>query len=327
MRARKFLIALSALALWGCDDSFNPVLNYRDDLVVFSVLSTTRDTHFVRVYATYNPPNYDPFSRSYYKPVDDAQVVLNDNNGMSLAFRDTMIQAWDTTRYGPMIRAHVIQPFVPVRGRTYTLTVTSPSIGNAFATVTVPGTAIMALTDTVMLRFPQLYSSTEQIVFNVTLSSAAKGFMLRGFIDYEIAAPVPGGWLPQRIELPRTILKAVSIDTLEATYPSIQIRTAGGEYSYERMAFGHGVYKTMLGLIWRRYEKPGFVRMQRVVFHLYQVEPNLFNYLSVANGFRDQFSVRTDEPDFSNISGGVGVFGAFAVDSVAFPIPTDTGYR
>ncbi len=327
---RKLFTALSMgtlLITGGCDDSFTPIINYKDNLVVYSVLSTTSDTQYVRVYTTYNPPNYDPFSASYYTPVTDAQVVLTDNIGLSVTFRDTMLQAWDSTRYGARIRAHVQYPIVPVRGRTYTLRVMSPTVGTATATATMPAAATLLLDNYPMLRFPQLYDPSEQIVMSLTLSTATKGFVMRFYIDYEVAAPVPGGWLPQRVEVPRVIIRAQSIDTLDATYPTLQIRASTSEYSIERAAFGLSVYKGTLGLLWRKYEKPGFIRMKQVVFHLYQVETNFFNYYNVANGFRDQFSVRSDEPDFSNIRGGVGLFGAFAIDSVAFAIPSDVGYR
>ena len=44
----------------GCQNSFNPKGPYEEQLVVYSVLSTRSDTQYVRVYATYNPPGFDP---------------------------------------------------------------------------------------------------------------------------------------------------------------------------------------------------------------------------------------------------------------------------
>jgi hypothetical protein len=47
-----------------------------------------------------------------------------------------------------------------------------------------------------------------------------------------------------------------------------------------------------------------------------QVEENLYKYYNLANGFQDPYSIRTDQPDFSNIQGGLGIFGAMTLDSV-----------
>jgi hypothetical protein len=47
-----------------------------------------------------------------------------------------------------------------------------------------------------------------------------------------------------------------------------------------------------------------------------QVDRNLYTYMKLANSFDDPYSTRTDAPDFSNIAGGVGVFGAMVEDSM-----------
>ncbi|MEX1276339.1 MAG: hypothetical protein WEE20_10425 [Bacteroidota bacterium] len=47
------------------------------------------------------------------------------------------------------------------------------------------------------------------------------------------------------------------------------------------------------------------------------------NYYNVVNGFRDPLSIRTDQPGYSNINGGQGLFAAYAVDSVTYRLPDD----
>lgn len=323
------MILSCAAVVWfiGCDDTFNPVVNYRDELVVYSVLRPGVDTQYVRVYKTYNPPNYDPFAGTFYSPVTGAEVILRDEMGTTVRFNEGTIGAWDSTRYGPSVHVYFVSGFVPVRGRLYTLSVAARDLPPATAQAVVPGTGTVSAVSPTMLRFPQLFSSSDQIKLQLSLSGAARGFMVRFFVDYEVAAPVPGGWLPQRAEVPLTIIRAPSIDSLDATYPTVQIRQSAAQGNRDEAAFGHSSYRTLLALLWRKYEKPGFIRMKQAVFHLYQVETNLFTYYNVANGFRDELSVRTDEPDFSNIQGGVGLFGSFAVDSVAYDLPSDVGYR
>jgi len=51
------------------------------------------------------------------------------------------------------------------------------------------------------------------------------------------------------------------------------------------------------------------------------VEPALYNYYGIANGFRDPNTIRVDEPDFTNIAGGVGVFGGFVQDTLVVALP------
>lgn len=47
-----------------------------------------------------------------------------------------------------------------------------------------------------------------------------------------------------------------------------------------------------------------------------QAEQYLYSYSSAVRQYRDPRSVRLDEPMYSNINGGVGQFGMYAVDSL-----------
>jgi hypothetical protein len=59
----------------------------------------------------------------------------------------------------------------------------------------------------------------------------------------------------------------------------------------------------------------------RVVFQLLQADQNLYNYYMVTHSYRDLQSIRLDEPNYSNIEGGVGVVGSYTIDSVTHTLP------
>lgn len=63
------------------------------------------------------------------------------------------------------------------------------------------------------------------------------------------------------------------------------------------------------------------VRFQDVVFQVIQFDAALYNNYSVENLFRDPYTIRLDEADYTNILGGVGVFGSLAVDSTVRALP------
>jgi len=65
-------------------------------------------------------------------------------------------------------------------------------------------------------------------------------------------------------------------------------------------------------------------RWTNVVFILAQVDLHLYNYYNVANAFRDPYSTRIDQPDYTNIGGGVGVFESMVHDSAFFTFPPNT---
>ena len=65
------------------------------------------------------------------------------------------------------------------------------------------------------------------------------------------------------------------------------------------------------------------VTFRRVVLRILQCEQNVYNYYNTVNEFRDPVSVRLDEPDYSNVSGGWGMFGAYTLDSLTYTLPHD----
>ena len=51
------------------------------------------------------------------------------------------------------------------------------------------------------------------------------------------------------------------------------------------------------------------------VFTLMIFDENISNYYSTTNGFLDDFTIRIDEKDYSNIQGGLGIFGTYRTQS------------
>jgi hypothetical protein len=77
--------------------------------------------------------------------------------------------------------------------------------------------------------------------------------------------------------------------------------------------FPRDIYVAFLKGLASQYES---FQIISATFILTQVETNLYKYYKIANGFQDPYSIREDQPDFTNIVGGVGVFGAMVEDSV-----------
>ena len=66
-------------------------------------------------------------------------------------------------------------------------------------------------------------------------------------------------------------------------------------------------------------------------FELITLEGNLANYYSISNGYLDDVSIRLDEGEYSNIKGGLGIFGASNYNKTTYTFDEDYvlsfGYR
>jgi hypothetical protein len=210
-------------------------------------------------------------------------------------------------------------PFKLARGKTYKLTVTSPTLGIATAVTTVPGAASISASNFFALADPYRYGSVLNYGVGVYLSEQAKGFLVRIYVDY--LAPTPQGWQLKRRQIP-VLMRSISRyqGTWEYIYPAARQRQWSNARYQESQLFGTGSWIRMLeDDIWL-YDGYG-VRFLQAVIHVIQFDEPLFNYYGVANISRDRYSVRIDEPDYTNMRGGAGVFGSAAVDSIAYALP------
>lgn len=60
--------------------------------------------------------------------------------------------------------------------------------------------------------------------------------------------------------------------------------------------------------------------IRNITFGMLEFETNLASYFSSTNGYLDNFSIRLDESIYSNISGGIGVFGAHTTFNQIFKV-------
>jgi hypothetical protein len=294
------------LLLAGCDNAFDPKAPYTEQLVVYSILSTRSDTQYVRVYTTYNPSGFEPLENTLDTYVRNARVMITDASGAHL-LRDTTIARVDRSRYSDDIPAYVAYTMRIQKGGAYSLSVVSDR-GSASASLTVPGRGSIQPENPYVLLNPSLYPG-DDIIATVHLSPLSRGYVARLFLDFDYIRDSVAAHA--RVEVPVSASEHAD-GSLTVTYPLLERRDLSRPSPIETFILRQGAYQTFLGYLQRTYNS---VTLTRATFILIQVEENLYKYYNIANGFQDRYSIRTDLPDYSNIRGGLGVFGAMVEDS------------
>jgi hypothetical protein len=300
------MLALAVVVASGCNESFEPKGTYEQKLVIYSVLSNRSDSLFVRVYSSYNPSGHNPLDNTVDTDLQGAQVTVS-NDSVSYVLGEVAIPRTDKSRYTANINGYLAQPFQYQNGKTYTLTVTA-SAGNASAKVATPGAGLVEANNGFILKAPEKYN--EDISAKVRLSPVTIGYVLRLYVEFD--AVVGSQTIHVRAEVPRAIRSSAEVGFVY-DYPMLIRRITDRFVVYEIVYFGLDAYKAFLLDQLTNY---GEMKLTRGTFVLTQVESNLYKYYNLANGFLDEFSIRSDLPDFSNITGGFGVFGAMRDDSV-----------
>jgi hypothetical protein len=306
-RRFNFLPALLAIAFVACNEEFTPKGKFEPTLVVYGILGGDRDIQFVRVSSTYNTVGFDPKENSEDPQITDAVVTLS-SAGSTIMLRDTLLLRRDSSRYKSLIHAYYVSGMRPTPNTRYQLSVNTATRGSATGSVLVPDHGIPTVTNPFIFTRPLNFPNTD-IFIGLVLANDARGYVVRLFVDYEI---IPGQFrrieVPMRIDWttgePVPVYPSVRRGVTESS-PSLSI-----SHQITRDAYVYALYQAELG-----YSRTT-LRFRQAVIVLYSIDKNLYSYYNIANGFQDPSSIRTDQPDFTNIRGGVGVFGAYSVDSV-----------
>jgi len=305
------LLALGLLILTSCQNAFTPKGPYTQELVVYSILTTRSDTQYVRVYTTYNPSGFNPLESTTDTYVRGAQVTITSAAG-AYELRDTTITRFDQSRYPASLGAYIAYPMPIVAGNPYSLEVVSNQ-GSVTATTSVPGKGTIVSNNQYVLREPGKYS--EDISATIYMSSITRGYLFRLYIDFEYDE---GGTVKHvRTEVPISTFGDVEGDP-QFNYPRLNRRDLGRFVPVETVSLPLNAYEFLLAYLRVRYSPS--LRLLSATFILTQVEENLYKYYNIVNGFQDRYSIRTDSPDYSNIRGGLGVFGAMSEDSTVISL-------
>ena len=309
-------IPLLLFLFFACDVPFTPKGEFRNFVAVYGILSDRTDTLFVRLYNTYNPEGLDPLQQTLDEPVLGAVVRISD--GMTTTtLSETTVTRLDTTRFTGPISLYKAHPLPIRRAATYSLTIEMTDGRSSHAVQTTPDRGVVEITNPGIIANPTIGAN---ILIRAVLSSPARGYRVRFFMEFEVLEGAQ--WISYLREIPRQVERLNT--PLEAWhYHELTRRTFDGGQSQEVISFFNDAYRRGLSAI--RTEFSGFqIRWVKAVFILAQVDLHLYNYYNVANAFRDPYSTRIDRPDYTNIEGGVGVFGSMMHDSAFFTFPPNT---
>ncbi len=313
MPSRRWIFSL--FVLLACEESFDPRGTVEDRLVLYAVLSPATDTVTVRLQSTYDPPDHDPLSHTTEPAlIPTSQVMWS---GGSVALSDSIIPHPDPLRYTNGMHMLTTAPLRVQRGRSYTIRVDAPGYPRAEATTRVPGPAPFSFRNEAVLTDPASYIDLDIDVL-INLPVEAYGYWPSLFLEYVILSADSA---LERIEVPSEL--EVANSDVVPVYPSLRAGTPAGDRtvpSQEIFTFTGDAYRYALSEVYGRHTAAN-VRFRRVVLYLTLVDEHLYKYYYIVHGFFDPYSVRTDEPDYSNVLGGAGVVGSSTLDSLTVFLP------
>jgi hypothetical protein len=305
--ARLTLCVLAVLT--GCDQTLQPDAPFEKRLVVYAIFSNRSDMQLARIFTTYPAGAAPSTVDSASFGVADASLEVSDGK-VTYAFADTLVRGQGLQGEPTWISAWVSHGFRVEEHRTYELAVHSPSLGTARSSAISLSPGGLSIAHAESLFLP---ASIGEIPVSATFPANTAAFIIRFTVQY--LALLGGVWQPASVEIPLDIVGLP--DSVRYVYPAILPRGQKSDLSTgsrEMVVFSGRAYRAILQSLYEQYSRSG-VRFKKAVFTLTQIDYPLYAYYRTVNQVPGVGTLRLDEPDYSNIQGGLGVFSTMRDDA------------
>jgi hypothetical protein len=296
-----FLIVTAAVSFYSCEEDFNLKTDYKPRYSLNCVIRADTNVHIATLTKSYMVDGFDPYENKEDPFLSGADIRLWQKDNV-VFFTDTLIKREDTSRYTQLQKCYFIRNFQPLENDVLEIKAILDNGKVLEAHTTVPRKVKWDSSSTFIIPlannddFPILWSKNNNINW----------FLLRLQIRYKtdgVNSPVESALVP------------ILYNGDKPVYP---FATKNAGISFRWSAFD----RTMRELSNGHPDKSNIV-VYGVLVELLVLDENLSKYYSNLNGYMDDFTIRVDQNDFSNIKGGLGIFGSYIKQSGGIHINRD----
>lgn len=304
---------LLALITFSCEENFSPKAEFKEQYVLFGEVSPSSSLNFARIIIlkSYDVSGLNPYDNKNNILIAKADVVLTSGRDQYVMPEDTVIR-----KPGMKDSIEIFYSNYNIRvlsGHKYTVTAKLPD-----------GKVLTA--STIIPEFPSCTFSYQPVLLNTEIARQKYGdswkiewdsdgdnlfFPNLSLVYYVWIEGDDGQWSWKYNEL-KIPLKYVNNTPV---YP-VAIWDSKLEYSFD------SIDSTIAKISAGDPNKSNY-KIGPIFFGLKAFDINFSKYYSSLNGYLDEYSIRIDESTYSNVIGGIGVFGSeqrssdkFSIDSV-----------
>jgi hypothetical protein len=297
----KFLIQIIFIALISisCNDSFDPFGEFQDNYALTCILKSDTTFQAATLSHNYRGDGFDPFGNTDDPSIigADIRVWLGDS---VYVFRDTSVARIDTSRY--------TTPFYFYYNNKFTI---EPDENLAIEVLLQNGRRLKAFS-----RAPgEIFFNDESDVIIPAVSSELVKFIWNQQVEGTFFSPqLTIRYLQNMNGNIVEKLKKVPIKYVEQNSEQVPIFPQPSNRTtiiYELDAISRALVEISAG----DPNKVNYTIMQSPAFELIALDLNLSRYVSSTNQTFDDLTVTVNESDFTNVEGGLGVFGSYTKKS------------
>ncbi|MDP2364533.1 MAG: hypothetical protein Q8M94_12290 [Ignavibacteria bacterium] len=276
------IAAIVAIVSFSCEENFSPKSDYVEKYILYCIINTDSTIQTSVLQRSYNVEGYDPYLNTIDPSIKGADIRIRQGNNVFF-MRDTSIIRSDTSRYKTPINFYYTDNFFIQGNDSLEIIATLPN-----------GKKLSGITNlTVGIEFDtasdHIIPSQENDFFSfIWNGEGSYRWYLPKFTFYYLkngvrfGKDVPseyifesGSWIASYPEITKSNIIRFNNAALDSAFA--QISSGDPDKSSYRILGG--------------------------VLTLLVFNESLSNYYSTTNGFLDDFTIRLDEADYTNITG------------------------
>ena len=283
-------VVVVALLSNSCEDSFSPKTDFHEKYILYSIIDADSSVQTAVLQKSYDVQGFDPYTNTTDPSIQGADIRIRQGDNVFF-MRDTSTDRSDTSRYNTPLRFYYTDDFINNGHNELEIIATLPNGKRLYAITNLPAGIEFDTTSDHMLppEEDELFSfywigptSTQWYLpkFEFYYKKDGVRFVKEVPVEYNLEN---GKWVETYPGITNNAVVRFKVSSLDSTFKQIS-RGDPDKSSYK-------IFGGILTLL---------------VFN-----ESLSNYFSTTNGFLDDFTIRIDEADYTNIEGGLGIFGSY----------------
>jgi len=283
----------------------DPKVGFKERYVLYLVMRGDTTYHSAILAHTYNVNGLDPLTNEIDPAIKDAVIKIWGENYVHI-FRDTLISRNDTSRYNSPVFFYYLDNYKPAYSESLKVHAYLMNGIVLKAVTRVPSEVILDSVYILPVKERNDYTFSWQKNVDDLL------FLYRAKLWYKHRTETEGV-VTKWLEIPLELKK--DGDSVKSIYPTIS------DNHYVRYT-NEALDWTMKKISEFEFDK-SMITVTRIEFEIISLDKPLSDYYAITHSYLDSYSLRLDENIYTNVEGGIGVFGVCYKQSIIFRMKED----